>query len=143
MIARQPDHRVLYLSRLAPDCGYDVFASVCHRARRRNPGMGVSTILLFDGFRFCQLLTGPEAAVKALVGRIALDHRHIDMQWLLAQAMPAVDGPASWASGFTEPHVLDVFESPQSTSAKDILTLFAAIVAEADLDGDARRVGLP
>ena len=67
----------------------------------RNPALGVTGALYFDGVQFYQVIEGSPAAVEALFARIRQDPRHNGMQTLW-------DGPitrrrfGSWAMKFVD-----------------------------------------
>ncbi len=139
-------HQILYLSQLAANCNYDVFASICRASRHRNAQLSLTGVLLFDGQRFCQLLQGPVLDVKAMMADITLDRRH-------ERTVTLFDGPAQadqvqrvWTAGYCDAQELDVFDDEAGgitgiTSITGIrgvrgdaaIGAFHAIMARADL----------
>ena len=74
--------QLLYLSRLAADTSPACVAEIVRAARRRNATEGISSLLVFDGWRFCQYIEGAGAAVGELADRLCLDARHTDVKVL-------------------------------------------------------------
>ncbi|MBW8371909.1 MAG: BLUF domain-containing protein [Thiobacillus sp.] len=74
--------QLLYLSRLAADSSPACVAEIVRAARPQNKARRISSLLVFDGWRFCQYLEGDAAAVCALADRIRVDPRHTDFRQL-------------------------------------------------------------
>lgn len=69
-------HQIVYISRAtAPLCD-DAAAALCRAAAERNRVAGITGLLLHDGTGFIQAIEGEEAALRALMVRIARDPRH-------------------------------------------------------------------
>lgn len=128
-----PWRQLLFLSRLADACGYEVFARLVRLSRLNNAARGIGGCLLFDGQRFCQLIEGPEPAVSALWRRIADDTRHRDVAVLLDRARPAPGQAAAWDYGYCGADDLDAFDPAAACTGLDALAAFEAIRAQADL----------
>lgn len=73
-------HEILYCSVLADDQSPTVVGQIVTHARARNPGRGITGLLVFDGMRFCQHIEGPRNAVLELVSSMEMDVRHADMR---------------------------------------------------------------
>lgn len=67
---------LLYLSALAPQRSPACVGGIVRHARRRNATRGISSVLVFDGWRFCQYLAGRAPEVAALGQCIAADDLH-------------------------------------------------------------------
>ena len=67
---------LLYLSALAPQRSPACVGGIVRHARRRNAARGIASVLVFDGWRFCQYLAGRAPEVAALAQCIAADDRH-------------------------------------------------------------------
>ena len=129
-----PIHRILYLSHLSPGLDDCVFGDICRTVRRRNAELKIGAVLLFDGQRFCQLLTGAPDATHTLLHRIRNDsrHRHLDV---LAQS--GVQSPAARPvvlTGRIEPELLDALVAPALKVGDDAFAVFDALLAQAQLD---------
>lgn len=74
--------QLFYLSRLAAGASPACVAEIVRASRRRNMAQGISSLLVFDGWRFCQYIEGGDAAVGELAGRIRADARHTDVKVL-------------------------------------------------------------
>jgi Sensors of blue-light using FAD len=59
------------------------FNDIVTTARKNNPKLGVCGFLMFDQFRFYQVLEGEEKSVKKLYEIISSDLRHTDMELLM------------------------------------------------------------
>lgn len=81
-----PLHQLFYVSRVQAQ-PHELQALIEH-ARRHNAGCGLTGALLFTGGHFAQVLEGPEATVKGLMGRIGRDRRHDRVRVLLERSRP-------------------------------------------------------
>lgn len=75
-------YQLFYLSRLAAGTSPACVAEIVRASRQRNTARGISSLLVFDGWRFCQYLEGEKAAVGELADRIRTDARHTDVKVL-------------------------------------------------------------
>ena len=75
-------YQVLYVSTLSPELPLSVVADIAHHARARNAAHGITSLLAFDGQRFCQLLEGERRPVLSLAERIRSDPRHAGVEVL-------------------------------------------------------------
>jgi len=64
-------------------------ASILEACARRNPGLGVTGVLIYERGHFVQLLEGPAASVDALLDDIENDVRHGLFQILWRTPAPA------------------------------------------------------
>jgi len=71
--------QLLYLSRLDAGTSPACVAEIVRAARQRNLAHGINSLLVFDGWRFCQYIEGTNAAVGGLAERIRTDVRHTDV----------------------------------------------------------------
>ena len=74
--------QLFYLSRLAAGTSPACVAQIVRASRQRNPAHGISSLLVFDGWRFCQYIEGAIATVGELADRIRTDARHTDVKVL-------------------------------------------------------------
>ncbi len=91
---------LLYLSALAAQASPACVGGVVRHARSRNAGRGIRSVLVFDGWRFCQYLSGGAAALDALAQRVRTDARHADFTLLHAgpgEGAPLVGLPLVFA----------------------------------------------
>lgn len=91
---------LLYLSALAAQASPACVGGIVRHARSRNAGRGIRSVLVFDGWRFCQYLSGGAAALDALAQRLRVDPRHADFTLLhagLAEGAPLVGLPLVFA----------------------------------------------
>lgn len=65
----------IFLSELSPDADPAEISRLVREARQENAKAGLSGLLLFDGIQFCQILEGPEAAVRRAVIDVEADPR--------------------------------------------------------------------
>lgn len=73
---------LLYLSALAAQASPACVGGIVRHARSRNAGRGIRSLLVFDGWRFCQYFSGGAAALDALAQCIRADERHTDFTLL-------------------------------------------------------------
>ena len=125
--------QLLYISRLAPDCDFNVVKEIVDVARRSNPALGITGALLFDGERFCELLEGSEPEVLALMNRIEVDPRHAHVRVLHSGVSNAGLVMQRWASGYCDPHDLDELDTASGTQPSPIGP-FTAILKRSDID---------
>ena len=69
------------------------------QARKRNFGLGVTGLLLYQKKAFMQALEGEEAAVRTLYSAICKDARHHHVRTLVAKSIPSRQF-ADWTMGF-------------------------------------------
>jgi hypothetical protein len=67
---------LVYCSFLSPTADIRNVADIVRRARSYNRDHGLTSLLVFDGERFCQHIEGDRDAVLLLAGKIAADRRH-------------------------------------------------------------------
>lgn len=91
-------------------------------ARRNNPALGVSGILLYHQGSFMQLLEGEEPTLRALYERIALDPRHHRLATLRERPI-ATRSFGSWSMGFVaiDPRLLSVLQGRHALSSNGSL----------------------
>ena len=134
MVRAENPFQLLYVSRLAPDCTWEIVKEIVVTARLSNPAHGITGALLFDGARFCQLIEGDEAEVRALLCNIVRDPRHSDMKILFEAETSAAKSTQRWASGYCESHELEALEAADGPRGQAALLAFVALLAHADLD---------
>lgn len=69
-------YQLIYLSRLVETALPTCVAEIVRVARQRNLVFHINSLLVFDGWRFCQTLEGEQAVVCDLADRIRRDERH-------------------------------------------------------------------
>jgi hypothetical protein len=69
-------HEILYCSTLAEGLSPAIVGAIVAHARARNAERGITGLLVFDGYRFCQHFEGPRHATVKLMDRIGEDPRH-------------------------------------------------------------------
>lgn len=126
--------QLLYVSRLASACTWEVVKEIVAAARRNNPVYGVTGALLFDGERFCQLIEGEEPAVRTLIGNIARDPRHTDVRLLFNGRSPNGPSTQRWVSGYCDAHELEVFDTVPGPGEGTALEWFVAVLRGADVE---------
>ncbi len=134
MVRAENSFQLLYVSRLAPGCTWEVVKEVVATARFNNPSHGITGALLFDGERFCQLIEGTQTNVRELQANIARDARHTEMQVLLEAESTATPTTHRWASGYCDTHELEVFGGANALRGQPALVAFLALLARADLE---------
>lgn len=84
-------YQLIYLSRLADAASPACVAEIVRVARQRNAVFHIRSLLVFDGWRFCQTLEGEYAVVCDLADRIRADERHTDFR-VLHRAESSAEG---------------------------------------------------
>jgi Sensors of blue-light using FAD len=125
---------ILYLSQLAEGMDYTVYTQVVQTSRRRNPALGVSGVLLFDGHRFCQWLHGLADTVDRLMATIAMDRRHTGVRLLHHGLHPRTALPTGWRAGFVDPNALDRLADAAPAHHADVMHTLARLILIADLE---------
>ena len=134
MVRDQNPFQLLYVSRLAPDCTWEVVKEVVASARTHNPAHDITGALLFDGERFCQLIEGAEADVRALVHKIWNDARHTAPRLRFAGPSSIGRTTQRWVSGYCESHELERFDAETGPSDANVLDAFLAVLQGADTE---------
>lgn len=121
-----------YTSLLAPECTEAELVPILTKARRTNPGMLATGLLLFHRRSFFQVLEGPRQRIEDLYQRIAVDPRHTQVNRLVYE--PVADRSfRDWTMGLMEPTSADLAAVPGLTS------VVASGGSLADLDADQAR----
>lgn len=130
-----PSHELVhcaYTSVLAPDCTDADLVPILTKARRTNPGMQATGLLLFHRRSFFQVLEGPRQRIDDLYRRISGDPRHTRVTRLVHE--PVADRSfRDWTMGLMEPTAADLAAVPGLTS------IVASGGSLADLDADQAR----
>jgi hypothetical protein len=71
--------RLIYASRIAEGQGDEVIDAILQQSRAKNPQLGITGVLCYDGRMFMQALEGGRNVVSNLYNRIANDPRHRDV----------------------------------------------------------------
>jgi len=93
-------------------------------SRQRNTAHGISSLLVFDGGRFCQYIEGASVAVGELADRIRTDARHTDLQVLnqVPPVTPLVLRGHSLVYALNYDDSLDRFEQTRGAQAIALLS---------------------
>jgi len=75
---------------------------ICALARPHNAAAAITGALTYHGGRFAQLIEGPEAALRALMVRIAADQRHHSLR-VITDGTIAVRRYADWSMVYRDP----------------------------------------
>ena len=92
--------RALYYSSAALDSREEV-AAILDAARRNNPALGLTGVLVCDRGRFLQVLEGARPAVSAMLARLAGDKRHYNLALAELIEIPERSFP-DFAMGFID-----------------------------------------
>ena len=126
--------QLLYVSGLAPGCDYEVMKDIVATVRQHGREHGLTGGLLFDGERFCQLIEGAEADVRALLRCIETDARHVEVRLLFEGVAPAGRLTERVAVGYCEPGDLAPFDAVAALPGAAVLAMFVALLERADVD---------
>ncbi len=121
-----------YTSVLTPECSDDELLRILTKARRTNPGMQATGLLLFHRRSFFQVLEGPRQRIDELYRRISGDPRHTQVTRLVHE--PIADRSfRDWTMGLMEPTPTDLAAVP------GLASVVASGGSLADLDADQAR----
>lgn len=134
MLDGAPLFQLLYVSQLAADCDFGVVKDVVDVSRRRNPALGLTGALLFDGGHFCQLIEGAEGDALELMSRIQRDPRHTDLQLLHAGSAAGARLLNRWASGYCDSHELEPFLGSEGLRGQLARDAFLSVLKGADME---------
>ena len=127
-------YQYLYVSIMAPQSSPTCVGEIVRSARAFNAHHSITGLLVFDGWRFCQYLEGPEREVEDLVGRIARDPRHHRFRALYACIGEGPRRFPNWGLGYgLAESSLEPLEDAHGIAA---LEAFLAIVPTLDLAPD-------
>ena len=124
----------LYVSQLAPGFDFTVVQPIVHAARAYNATHRIRGALVFDGYRFGQLIVGPERGVTALMSRIQRDPRHAGVRLLHSGPALATALMQTWSSGYCDATALDALVNDDGPRGEAAVAAFLTLLATADLD---------
>jgi hypothetical protein len=129
----EPPFQILFVSRMAPGHDFGIVKRIVTGARRANLARGISGALLFDGERFCELIEGAEADVRALLQTVSQDPRHTHVSVL--HEGPAAAGRAvpAWVCGYCDGSDLEALGSDTGLRDRPALEAFLAVLRGADV----------
>jgi len=91
--------RMIYVSRMTPECDMQAIQAILDIARKKNKAMDVTGVLCYDPAFFMQCLEGPRTAVNDLYASILRDNRHTNV--LLLEYTEAQERRfAQWSMAF-------------------------------------------
>lgn len=93
-------YEIIYASCISPQLDPARIADLVQQGRLRNRQLGVTSLLLFDGVRFCQLLEGGLEALTGLSSTIERDGRHYGYAVLHAGPQPGPRRFPGWDLAF-------------------------------------------
>jgi len=126
-------HEVIYVSTLAPDVPPSVVAEIVGKARRHNPRMGITGLLIFDGMRFCEQIEGSQKDVLAQLERIRQDTRHINLR-VVHQGPLAGRRFRRFSMGYTTLDDDDALGRLEALTSQEAIAAFQALLSSLDLD---------
>jgi hypothetical protein len=126
-------HEVLYVSTLSPDSPVKVISQIAAKARIANQESDITGLLVFDGMRFCQQLEGPRKAVLALMERIRVDPRHVNVE-ILHHAPLEQRRFRRFSLGYAATDDADVLARIEDAGPEQAMAQFLALLPSVDLD---------
>ncbi|MDP3584873.1 MAG: BLUF domain-containing protein [Thiobacillus sp.] len=126
-------YQLFYLSRLAPGTSPTYVAEIVRAARQRNAEHGINSLLVFDGWRFCECIEGTDTAVGTLADCIRTDVRRTDFTVLHQgeAVIPLRLGGKSLVYALSYDDSLDRFEQARGAQA---IALLAGMLPTFDLE---------
>ena len=129
-------YRLVYLSAARGAANAAMVGDILAAARRNNPALGVTGLLMVHDDSFFQVLEGPRPAVERLFSRIAADPRHGSVIVML-QGETSERCFADWAMALARPSDLG---ADTGAAVRDLVALGGTLGQAAQ--GDARVVRL-
>ena len=124
-------YEAIYVSTLAPGRPISSVGDIAGKARTANLREEITGLLIFDGMRFCQQFEGMKKQVLALLEKIRLDPRHINVK-VLHHGELASRRFNGFRLGYTsvqDPEVLERLEKLQGPAA---VSAFVALLSQVD-----------
>lgn len=80
-------HLIVYVSDFVGEAKRvdEILQSITRTAKKRNAMLDVSGVLFYQHGTFLQVIEGPESSLRALMARIELDPRHMNITVLIDQ----------------------------------------------------------
>jgi hypothetical protein len=126
-------HEVLYVSTLSPDSPVKVISQIAAKARIANQEADITGLLVFDGMRFCQQIEGPRKAILALIERIRVDPRHVNVE-ILHHAPLEERRFRRFSLGYAATDDADVLARIEDAGPEQAMAQFLALLPSIDLD---------
>ena len=125
--------QLFYLSQLTAGTSPTCVAEIVRASRQRNTAHGISSLLVFDGWRFCQYIEGANPAVGKLADRIRTDARHTEVKVLHhgTPVVPLALGGHSLVYALNYDDSLDRFEQARGAQA---IALLAGLLPTFDME---------
>ncbi|MFD0917556.1 BLUF domain-containing protein [Pseudahrensia aquimaris] len=92
-------YELVYASEAVAGLTQNDIEDILSCANARNPALGITGLMIFDGKRFLQLLEGPFDSVETIFASIERDPRHTDIIRYYGQNV-ATRSFDSWSMGF-------------------------------------------
>ncbi len=127
-------YQVIYLSTIAPNVSPSCIADIVRVARRTNAQMSISGLLVFDGWRFCQYLEGPETHVRSLMEKIIQDPRHHQISVLHQGPFPGPRHYQGWAMGYALASNDELLPGLESNQGPHAVTRLHTLIPQLDLE---------
>jgi hypothetical protein len=126
-------HEVLYVSTLSPASPVNVVSQIAAKARIANQEADITGLLVFDGMRFCQQIEGPRKAILALIERIRVDPRHVNVE-ILHHAPLGERRFRRFSLGYAATDDADVLARIEDAGPEQALAQFLALLPSIDMD---------
>lgn len=100
-MAHQELLQLVYTSTAHGRMKSDAVRAIVETARRTNPSLDITGLLLFDGLHFFQVLEGPAEKVESLYEHIAKDPRHTRVVRILSHKVKERNF-GDWSMAYSE-----------------------------------------
>lgn len=112
-------YQMIYLSCLDLATSPARVAEIVQAARLKNERQQIKSLIVFDGWRFCQYFEGSQTAVSGLFARICSDSRHTDVRLLFEAVFtePGRLATRNLSYALCHDHSLDRMESVRGVDA--------------------------
>ena len=75
-------HHIVYMSRATKHLSSNELYKLCHQSANHNRDNSITGLLIYDGYRYMQLIEGKRGSVEGLMSRISSDGRHDHITYL-------------------------------------------------------------
>lgn len=72
--------RIIFISKSAPETHYGTLLDLLSQTKVNNPQRGITSVLIWDGTFFLQVLEGTDDVLESLIEKIRKDIRHFDVK---------------------------------------------------------------
>ncbi len=126
--------QLLYVSEMTSNVSSSCVADIVRVARARNLNLGVTGVLIFDGWRFFQYLESEEGHIEELMSSISQDPRHQKLTILYQTTLLGLRRFPRWNMGYALIEQEEALNDISRKQGEDALDSLLALIPNFDLD---------